>query len=60
MWWLFLWTILIHLFDIHAHNGPNEANNNDDFRDYDQPHIDGIMGIDGRCPIKRIVSKQVG
>jgi hypothetical protein len=24
-----------------------KANNNDVFCDYDQPHMDGIMGIDG-------------
>ncbi len=29
-------------------------------QDYDPPHMDGILDIDGWCPTKQIVTKQMG
>jgi hypothetical protein len=29
-------------------------------QDYDPPHMDNILDIDGWCPTKQIVTKQVG
>jgi len=29
-------------------------------QDYDPPHMDGIIDIDGWCPTKQIVTKQMG
>jgi hypothetical protein len=29
-------------------------------QDYDLPHMDGILDIDGWCPIKQIMTKQMG